>query len=152
MRRRFGLHQKEDVAFLRERLRTGGKGDDVAFPYSAGPAFTDIIKRMCGVLGGGRLELVGSGALSLNGDYPGRGDDFGPGVHVAPTLYFRSIEQRVKNSIFYFLSTPGITARRFLSPDLAAYNHFGSRIGSCRFHSSSCPFPSRRLVGPRRVD
>ena len=71
----------------------------MAFPYSAGPAFTDIIKRMCGVLGGGRLELVGSGALSLNGDYPGRGDDFGPGVHVAPTLYFRSIEQRVKNSI-----------------------------------------------------
>lgn len=65
----------------------------MAFPYSAGPAFTDIIKRMCGVLGGGRLELVGSGALSLNGDYPGRGDDFGPGVH------FRSIEQRVKNSI-----------------------------------------------------
>ncbi len=58
-----------------------------------------IIKRMCGVLGGGRLELVGSGALSLNGDYPGRGDDFGPGVHVPPTLYFRSIEQRVKNSI-----------------------------------------------------
>jgi len=77
----------------------------VAFPYSAGPAFTDIIKRMCGVLGGGRLELVGSGALSLNGDYPGRGDDFGPGVHVAPTLYFRSIEQRVKRIVF-FISCP----------------------------------------------